>query len=475
MKKSLALVLALLLALSSFTFAAEADTAATAGKIAELFCTFAGWDSAAPYDQLKTFGELPAEDGTMEREDFFCLLGNVLGLTPAEKSTSIYKFADAFDIDEALVPMMCRMYTRSIMTGDTENNVIRPKDAVTVAEVEDALDRAYNRKFAPQGMTLIPTEADYLVKNFNRFGKMDPPIEAEQNILLLKEKPFHIVDNIYFVGNTWTSTYLIDTGEGLILIDGSTEAYFPLLLESIYELGFDPADIKYLVLSHAHGDHYGCTYLLQDLAPDAITFVGDVDAPGITNGIKNRKYEKGASYTHGFIPDVLVKDYDYIELGNTKIQAVTTPGHTDGVQSHFWTTPSGLKVGLYGGAGFSSMASNRLASRGYDEAGIKRWQEIFVESIDKVWDYEVDVMLGNHPFHADLFEKSERVLAGDENAFIDPTEWHRFLQELKDSYAAFLTLTPEEVTKMYTVGSLWVFRDIHVDDAEWPWVEELDY
>ena len=32
-------------------------------------------------------------------------------------------------------------------------------------------------------------------------------------------KPFEIVDHVYFVGNTWVSAFLLDTDEGLVLID----------------------------------------------------------------------------------------------------------------------------------------------------------------------------------------------------------------------------------------------------------------
>lgn len=68
---------------------------------------------------------------------------------------------------------------------------------------------------------------------------MDPSLEMHANKNLIREEPFNIVDNIYFVGNTWTAAYLIDTDDGLILIDGSCHDFFELLIESIYKLGFD--------------------------------------------------------------------------------------------------------------------------------------------------------------------------------------------------------------------------------------------
>ncbi|MDD6213456.1 MAG: MBL fold metallo-hydrolase [Clostridiales bacterium] len=415
---------------------------------------------------------------TMTREDFFVMLGKLMGLK-GKTTVALYKFKDVADVSQKAYPLFNELYTRGVMTGDDTANVCEPKRNIMVHEVTEALNRAYVYDMAPPGMTLVPLDAPYLTKNFNRFGNMNPSYEAHQNIYLLKEEPFRIVDNVYYVGNTWTSAYLIDTGKGLILLDNSTQEYFPLLIESIYELGFNPKDIKKIILSHAHGDHYGCVFLLKQLCPDALTYVGDVDAPSMLKGMQKRSYNISDygfggngyyKYNEGFIPDVLIKDYDHIKLGNTDIECITTPGHTDGVQSHFWTTPSGYRIGLYGGAGFSSMGTERLRARGFNDAEIARWQQIFVESIDKVWDKKVDVMLGNHPFHADLFEKHERFVKGDRKAFHDKTEWHRYLQELKDSYAEFLKLTPDEITEMYRYSYLLVFRDANLKKHDWPWV-----
>lgn len=73
----------------------------------------------------------------------------------------------------------------------------------------------------------------------------------------LAQKPFKVIENVYFVGNTWVSVYLIDTPEGLILIDCAYEENLYLLIDSIRGLGFDPKDIRHLLISHGHFDHCG--------------------------------------------------------------------------------------------------------------------------------------------------------------------------------------------------------------------------
>ena len=58
-------------------------------------------------------------------------------------------------------------------------------------------------------------------------------------------------------------------------------------------------------------------------------------------------------------------------------------------------------------------------------------------------------MLGYHQFHSDEFQKHERSMTESDNPFIDPTEWHRFLKEMKDGFAEFLTYTPKQVDEMF--------------------------
>ena len=56
-------------------------------------------------------------------------------------------------------------------------------------------------------------------------------------------EPFRIAGGLYYVGNKYVSSHLIDTGDGLILLDTSFPQTVYLLLESIRRLGFYPADI----------------------------------------------------------------------------------------------------------------------------------------------------------------------------------------------------------------------------------------
>ena len=68
-------------------------------------------------------------------------------------------------------------------------------------------------------------------------------------------QPFQIFDNVYYVGIDWVAAYLIDTGDGLVLIDPLYGKWINVLERNIRQLGFDPADTKYLINTHGHFDH----------------------------------------------------------------------------------------------------------------------------------------------------------------------------------------------------------------------------
>ncbi|MCD8076786.1 MAG: MBL fold metallo-hydrolase [Lachnospiraceae bacterium] len=297
---------------------------------------------------------------------------------------------------------------------------------------------------------------------FNRFGNMSPPEEVMRRSYLMAEEPFQIYGNLYFVGNTWCASHLIDTGDGLILLDAPCLNELAYLINNVYKLGFELSQIKYIVVSHAHHDHYGSVRALVHLT-GAKTFLGEIDAQDMEDHPERfaamHASKPNRSLDECFVPDVRLKDGDVITLGNTKMRCVLTPGHTVGVMSHFWDAyqdGESKKVGIYGGAGFVTLREKQIRENNMP-ANIR---EVFLQSIDKVWDEPVDIMLGNHPFHNDTFEKHERAMKETGNPFIDPTEWKRYLQELKDCYHQFLNLTEEQVEKMYEKSDFLTYRDI---------------
>lgn len=286
-----------------------------------------------------------------------------------------------------------------------------------------------------------------------RFGNMNPPVSMLKHSYLTSIDPFKIIGNLYYVGNAFCSTHLIDTGDGLIILDVPCVGDLPYLVNSIWRAGFDPRDIKYIIISHAHVDHYGSVRAMVHLT-GAKTMLGELDIQDMREHPERfeEMHRAFGGGNEGFEADIALKDGDIIELGNTKIRCALIPGHTIGTMAHFWDVVDNGKtyhVGIYGGAGFITLSDEWIAKNGLP-ASIR---DTFVKSIDKVWNEKVDIMLGNHPFHNDTLKKRNHLLAGDKNAFIDTTEWQRFLQELKDTFSAYRKMTPDEIKKAYEVSS----------------------
>jgi metallo-beta-lactamase class B len=219
-------------------------------------------------------------------------------------------------------------------------------------------------------------------------------------------EPFKIIDSIYYVGTFQASCHLIDTGDGLILIDPGYANTLYLVIDGIYKLGFKPTDIKYIINTHWHGDHTEATAALAELS-GAKTLLGKEDLE------KNKKY---------FIPDILVKDGDTLSLGNITVEFMETPGHTKGTISFFFNVTANGKVyrvGMFGGAGANTMVKEKFDFDGCREA--------YRSSSHRLMKEKVDVFIGNHTWNNDTFNKAKILRETGENLFIDNELWNKFL------------------------------------------------
>jgi len=226
-----------------------------------------------------------------------------------------------------------------------------------------------------------------------------------------KMEPFKIIGNVYFVGTFQASTHIIDTGDGLILIDPGYSNSLYLVIDSIHRLGFDPRDIKYIVNTHWHGDHTEATAALAELS-GAKTLIGRDD------------FEKAKQH---FTADIIVNDGDLLSLGNTTMSFMETPGHTKGTVSFFFETEDNGKiyrVGMFGGAG-----ANTMAQGCFDYEGCR---EGYRGSIQRLKKEKVDVFIGNHVWNNNTAVFGKILLETGENKFIDDTLWGRFLDFCED-------------------------------------------
>jgi metallo-beta-lactamase class B len=161
-------------------------------------------------------------------------------------------------------------------------------------------------------------------------------------------EPARMFDNLYWVGTKIHSAWALQTSGGIILIDTLYNyAVEPEIVEGLKKLGLDPASIKYVVITHAHGDHDEGARLLQDRygahvvmgAPDWDSIEKSVTMPG---GPPKR--------------DIVASDGQKITLGDGGVTLITTPGHTPGTLSLIFTVKDRgrpLTVAYSGGTAFN--------------------------------------------------------------------------------------------------------------------------
>ena len=148
-------------------------------------------------------------------------------------------------------------------------------------------------------------------------------------------EPFRIAGNLYYVGASDITSFLITTPEGHILLDGGFVETAPMIRRNIESLGFKVEDVKILISSHAHLDHAGGFAELKR-ATGATMIVSAPDAAQMARGgLDDPMFGNRYPYP-GIYADRIIHDRDTVRLGRQTMTAHITAGHTRGCTT--WTT-----------------------------------------------------------------------------------------------------------------------------------------
>jgi metallo-beta-lactamase class B len=223
--------------------------------------------------------------------------------------------------------------------------------------------------------------------------------------------PVQIFDNLYFLGTTRESSWAIETSEGLIILDTmSAYAAETEIWNGLTELGFDPAaDVKIIVLSHGHGDHYGGAKYLQDRIPDVQTYLTAIDWDLIEQSTNTRNPKPTR--------DMESHDKMKLTLGDTTLEFHLIPGHTPGNTSVLIPVKDGDQEHLAMFWGGTALPQDVEVLRTYAES-VGNFRTIAVEA-------GADVILGGHP-HRDGSNRKLPLLAdreaGDPHPYVIGTD-----------------------------------------------------
>lgn len=244
--------------------------------------------------------------------------------------------------------------------------------------------------------------------------------------------PFRIADRLYYVGNRAVCMHLLETTDGLLLIDSGYPQTLYLLLESIRRLGFNPDDLRLILHTHAHYDHVGGTRALVEKT-GARTALG---APDVM--IVRERYElteadlAGMKFVEVFKVDEPLTDGQTIRCGEVTVLCRHTPGHTPGAMSYFFdVTCAGqrCRAGLHGGPGFASLTDHYLQQHKLPAT----LRTDYRAALDRLRSEPVNLHLATHPGQNRLPEKRAR-LAQDPAAFVNPADWPAYLDRLAERF-----------------------------------------
>jgi metallo-beta-lactamase class B len=247
-----------------------------------------------------------------------------------------------------------------------------------------------------------------------------------RNVEYQKIPPFKVFDNLYYVGPGFVSVWLIPTTQGLILIDTAQEPYVDHVIEGIRKVGFDPGNIRYILLSHGHLDHFGGAAKIQELSGARVATLEEdwqlIEAAGKAPG-------RGGSPPPR-VPrrDMVIKEGDTVTLGNTSLKVYKLPGHTPGSPSFEFTVSDGgkpHKAFLFGGPG----PRNGVSGGEQFLASVNR---IAAELQDVQVAVNVHSWLTSYPYpNGGLLERAQKLAQrkpGEPHPFVDSASWRQWLK-----------------------------------------------
>ena len=161
----------------------------------------------------------------------------------------------------------------------------------------------------------------------DRVGRPDTDSEPQA--------PFKIMGNVYYVGANNIASILVATPRGHILLDTGTQKMAAVVFPNIVKLGFKPADIKVMLISHAHYDHMETMETIRRITGATVAAL-EAEVPALVSG-----HDLSSNETWGQEPiqvGRVLKSGEDIQLGGSTVKAIWTPGHTPGAAAYFITT-----------------------------------------------------------------------------------------------------------------------------------------
>lgn len=243
-------------------------------------------------------------------------------------------------------------------------------------------------------------------------------------------KPVKMFDNLWMFGNSYAKALILKTSIGLVMIDttdNSDEAE-NIVEKGMVSMGLNPADLKYIIITHGHGDHWGGTYYFQSkYHPKVAAFPEDWEL--IANP-QNEGWKSLPKPTH----DIDLTDGQDLVIGDTTLHIIKTPGHSPGVASMIVPVKDkgkSLNMDLWGGTAYS----NALQMH---------------DSLHKLWavgqTYHAVGMLNTHAYVNEIDDQIASLPTAKSNPFVlgeaKLNKLFAIQDECNEAYLSWLAVAP---------------------------------
>jgi len=225
-------------------------------------------------------------------------------------------------------------------------------------------------------------------------------------------EPVKLFDNLYAVGNSEATVHAIVTSQGIILIDsGYADRVESEVVDGLKKVGLDPANVKYVLVGHGHGDHFGGSLYFQEKYGAKV---------GLTAADWDLMYPANppANAANQVKPkrDLVLEEGKPVTLGDTTVNIIAIPGHTPGSIAFIFPVKEGRRnhvAGLFGG---TILTSDRITT-----AGLQTYVQSIAHYLDTAKKVKVDVEVQNHALFDMTPERIAKLKArkrGDPNPFV---------------------------------------------------------
>ena len=264
-------------------------------------------------------------------------------------------------------------------------------------------------------------DADVFLNLTRKLLKWDVPAE-----------PAKLVGPIHFVGTKGLASFLIAGSDGHVLLYSGMPGSGPMIEKSIEKLGFKPTDVKIILTGHAHIDHVGGHAYLKKATGAKIAMMRE-EVELFESGGKT-DFQYGESKAFRFDPakvDTVLRDEDAVKLGDIRLTAHLTPGHTKGSTTYVMKVNDGGKsytVVFPDGTGVNP--GYRIAKNPSYEGIADDYRKTFriLEGLMP------DIWLAPHNEVYGLDAKRTKVAKDGTAAWVDPEGYKKFIATQKEKF-----------------------------------------